>query len=157
LRFYLKYIAPRLNKIKQGQFTATSIESLPGWETIMGLQFENLVLNNRKLVQQQLGIRSEDIISDNPFFQRKTSKQQGCQIDYLIQTKYNTLFVCEIKFSRNAIRRSIIKSMQEKIARLALPKRFSCIPVLIHVNGLNHEVINSHYFANTIDFGQLLE
>lgn len=36
LRFYLKYIAPRLSKIKKSQFTALSISSLPNWDGIIG-------------------------------------------------------------------------------------------------------------------------
>ena len=32
--------------------------------------------------------------------QTKTSTQRGCQIDYLIQTKINTLFICEFKFKK---------------------------------------------------------
>lgn len=50
--------------------------------------------------RNKLGIKSEDILCDNPYFQRGTLKRQGCQIDYLIQTKYKTLYVCEIKFLR---------------------------------------------------------
>jgi len=37
---------------------------------------------------------------DDHFQKNNTKNQQGCQIDYLIQTKYNGLFVCEIKFSK---------------------------------------------------------
>jgi len=65
----------------------------------MGLQFENLVLNNRLWIKQQLSLKPEEILIDNPFFQRKTKRQHGCQIDYLIQTKYNNLYICEVKFS----------------------------------------------------------
>jgi hypothetical protein len=32
----------------------------------------------------------------------------------------------------------------------------SCRPVLIHVNGVNEEVIDSDYFAHIIDMGGLL-
>jgi hypothetical protein len=83
----------------------------------MGLQFENLVLSNRKEIHQWLMLKPEEIVSDNPYFQRKTEKQKGCQIDYLIQTRYNTLFVCEIKFSKNEFDISIINEMKEKLSR----------------------------------------
>ena len=32
----------------------------------------------------------------------------------------------------------------------------SCRPVLIHINGMNEEVIDSGYFAHIIDMGGLL-
>ncbi len=47
LRFYLKYIAPNRSNIEKESFS-TLITQLPGWEGIMGLQFENLVVHNRK-------------------------------------------------------------------------------------------------------------
>lgn len=156
LRFYLKYIKPNWQKIHNEQF-ATTLNNLLGWSSIIGLQFENLVLNNRLAMQKLLGIKAEDIVVDNPYFQRKTAKYPGCQIDYLIQTKYNTLFACEIKFSRHEINSTVIQDMQEKLMRLVLPKGMSCFPVLIHVNGVKEQVEESGYFAKIIDFNQLLE
>ncbi|WP_237342888.1 hypothetical protein [Wolbachia endosymbiont of Folsomia candida] len=58
------------------------LSSLPEWHTIIGLQFENLVLNNRKSILNIL--RADGIVSENPFFQRKTGNIAGCQIDYMI-------------------------------------------------------------------------
>jgi uncharacterized protein len=156
LRFYLRYIFPHLNKINKGQFKTMSLSSFPGWDSIMGLQFENVVLNNRKLIHEKLGIRPEEIVCDNPYFQRKTLKQQGCQIDYLVQSKYKTLYVCEIKFLRSEIDVSVIHAVKEKIAKLALPRGFACLPVLIHVNGVSDEVKETDYFCKIIDFSEML-
>ena len=50
LRFYLKYIAPNRSKIEKGGFVNTALTRLPAWESIMGLQFENLVAHNRKII-----------------------------------------------------------------------------------------------------------
>jgi uncharacterized protein len=44
----------------------------------------------------------------------KTHRSQGCQIDYLIQTKFNTLYVCEIKFSKNIVESAVINDVQKK-------------------------------------------
>ena len=96
-------------------------------------------------------------MSDNPFFQRKTLRQPGCQIDYLIQTKYGGLYVCECKFIRGLVQPSIIREMQEKLERFHYPKGFSCRPILIHVNGVHEDVINSGYFSDIIDFGEFLD
>lgn len=152
LRFYLKYIEPSISKI----LTHLSLSSLPAWDSIMGLQFENLVIASRHLLWQELPLSPSDIINANPFFQRKTTRTKGCQIDYLIQTRFQTLFVCEIKFSRNPISTEIIDEMKEKIARINLPRGFSCWPVLVHVNGVSEPVENSNYFTKIIDFSTLL-
>jgi AAA+ ATPase superfamily predicted ATPase len=156
LRFYLRYIAPHLNKIAKNQFKAMSLSSFPGWDGIIGLQFENIVLNNRALIHAKLGIKPEEIICDNPYFQRNTSVQQGCQIDYLIQTRHKTLYICEIKFLRKEIDTSVIHSVKEKISRLALPRGFACLPVLIHANGVSESVKDADYFFNIIDMSEAL-
>ncbi len=155
IRFYLKYIAPNKDRIENNAFLDRTLTSLPAWESIMGLQFENLVLSNRHTIQNILEIRAEDIIYDNPFFQTKTQRRPGCQIDYLIQTRFNTLYVCEIKFSKHSMGLSIIKEIQQKIEKLKIPKYISCRPVLIHVNGVKDDVIDSRYFADIINFGDL--
>ncbi len=152
VRFYLKYIAPNQGKIEGGYFDDRSIANLPNWDGIMGLQFENLILNNRLCIWKALGIAASDIVIDGPFFQRKTSRIQGCQIDYLIQTRYNGLFVCEIKFSRNEVGSSVIDQVKEKINRISLPRSFSTWPVLIHVGGVAEAVFDAEYFAHIIDF-----
>lgn len=152
LRFYLKYIQPNKKKIlKQG------LKLLPQWHSVMGLQFENLVLSNRKVIQRILRVDSSEIINDNPFFQRKAKNRAGCQIDYMIQTKFGTCYLCEIKFSSKEITKSVIDEMQLKIRSLSLPKNISIRPVLIHVNGVDDAVIESDFFSAIIDFKDLLE
>ena len=46
--------------------------------------------------------------------------------------------------------------VKEKLARLNLPKRFSCWPVLIHVNGVSDGLQDSEYFVKIIDFTDFL-
>ena len=156
IRFYLKWIKPNKHKIELDLFTNRSILSLPGWETIMGLQFENLVLHNRKSIQKILQLFPETIIFDNPYFQHATKTQAGCQIDYMIQTAHHFLYICEIKFSQKPIGIEILSVMKEKMKRLKIPKHFSFYPVLIQVCGVHKEVIESGFFAKIIDFSALL-
>lgn len=152
LRYYLKFISPHLRKIKKGLFEDCSPYSLPGWDGVMGLQFENLVLNNRQEIWKILGIRAEDIVFENPFFQTKTSKQKGCQVDYLIQTRFKTVYLCEIKFSRHPISIKVIEEINLKMRTLKFPKGIACLPVLIHASGVTKAVTESRFFVQTIDF-----
>ena len=103
------------------------------------------------MIHDKLEIRPEEIINDNPYFQRQNAKQQGCQIDYLIHLKYNRLYICEVKFSKNPIPFKVIEELKQKIDRLTIPKGFSCIPVLICTNGVSDEVSDSGYFGKIID------
>ena len=64
----------------------------------MGLQFENLVVNNGSLVCKILGVSPEDLVIANTYFQTAGARKRGCQIDYLIQTRFRYLYACEVKF-----------------------------------------------------------
>jgi len=157
LRFYLKYIEPRLQLIEKDRIQDSALSSLPGWESILGLQFENLVLNNRKIIFKLLNIQPQDILADNPFFQKKTAVKKGCQIDYLIQTKYKNIYLIEIKFSKNKIGPKVIDDVKSKIKTLSLPRGVAVLPVLIHVNGISNALKEKGYFFKVLDFSQLLQ
>jgi uncharacterized protein len=155
IRFYLKYILSHKNKIEKDQFETKSVGTLAGWESVMGLQFENLVLNNRSLILHKLGLTPDMLINDGPFFQTKTTKTPGCQVDYMVQTKFNNLFLCEVKFTKNSIGPEIIKEMEAKMRSLVVPKGFSKFPVFIHAGHLQSSVADSGFFTSIIDFCEL--
>ncbi|MEM7175955.1 MAG: ATP-binding protein [Chlamydiota bacterium] len=150
-RFYLKYIEPRIDRIKQGTLT-----KIPSYEGILGLQFENLVLNNRKSIYDLLEIDPGSIIIDNPYFQNNTKNQSGCQIDYMIQTEHEILYPFEIKFSKKKIQTKVTQEVKEKMKKLSPQKGLSVRPVLIHVNGVSELVKKSKYFTHIIDFSDFL-
>ena len=124
---------------------------------MMGLQFENLVLNNGLLICKLLRISPEEIVIANPYFQRATARKKGCQIDYLIQTRFGGLYVCEVKFQQSCVGTEVIDEVKEKIDHLQMPRGFSCRPVLIHVNGVSEQVADCGFFARIIDFSELLK
>jgi uncharacterized protein len=152
LRFYLKCICPNKNMIEK-----KDLRLLFELQSVMGLQFENLVLSNRKTVQQILGIEPSEIVNDNPFFQSKTKNRPGCQIDYMIQTRFGTCYLCEIKFSNEKIKNNIINEIKTKIKNLSLPKNMSIKPVLIHVNGVDSEIEKSGFFSKIISFNDFFQ
>lgn len=151
MRFYLKFIEPNRRRIER-----RTLSRLPNIDSILGLQFENLVLKNRHCVFQCLGIDPNDVVYDNPYFQRKTQRQRGCQIDYLIQTRNGTLYLCEIKFSKNPTPAAVIAEMTEKVKRVSIPRNMSYRPVLIHAGTLSPVLEDSDYFTAKIDFGEFL-
>lgn len=157
LRFYLRYIDPNKDRISKRLFESKSFMHMPGWESVMGLQFENLVINNLKSLCKILRLDLLEVSNAGPFFQRATKRQKGCQIDLMIQTKHNTLYVCEIKFSTSEVKNHVIDEMEQKIEALSVPKGFSIRPVLIHVNGVSHSVRESEIFNDIVDFSSFLE
>lgn len=154
LRFYTHYIEPNLSKIEQGSFLEVPLSSLPGWEPMLGSQLENLLLKNRSLIYKALGIYAQDIVSDNPYFQKASGRKKGCQIDYLVQTRSNTLFVCEVKMRRRELGLEVIEAMKIKIASLSLSKGFGVSPVLLHLGPVSDALLSSHYFYRIIDIAE---
>jgi hypothetical protein len=152
LRFYLKYIFPHKEQIE-----STHLRKLPqGWLSIMGLQFENLVVNNGPIICKILGLSPEDVMMAQTYFQKAGARKRGCQIDYLIQTRFRYLYACEVKFRQGALGKEVIEEVEEKLRHLKLPRGFSCRPVLIHVNGVSEDLVDSGYFVRIIDFSELL-
>jgi AAA+ ATPase superfamily predicted ATPase len=157
MRFYLKVIELNLSAILEGGFDQLPLSTMLGLETHMGLQLEALLLQNRLLLLQKLGISPVDIVRSGPYRQTKTTTQQGCQIDYLIQTKTNSLFICEFKFRKREINSDIITEMQKKISRLKTPKGFAKVAVLFHLSGVASSVATNPYFYRIVDIADFLK
>jgi len=157
IRFYLKYMQRNLTRIDRDIYRFKALEALPEWPAIMGLQFENLVLGSRLALHRALELDENSIVTENPYFQTPTTRQRGCQIDFMIQTRFSSLYVCEIRFSAKPIGAGVIEDIQRKIACLQRPKHFSCRPVLIHINGVTPEVAATDYFAAIVDMSGLMQ
>jgi len=69
----------------------------------------------------------------------------------------DVIYICEIKFSRSIITSDIISAVKEKIARISFPRYISRRAVLIHVNGVSDDVLDSEFFVKIIDFSSFLE
>lgn len=156
LRFYLKYILPNKDKILQKRFAFDSVWHMPNIDSVMGSQLESLLLDNRSLIWQVLGLHVDEIDIENPYFQRPTQRIKGCQIDYLIQTKSHVLYACEFKFNHKPLGRSICSEMKEKLSHLALPKNYVVVPILIHVNGVTDGLLEANYFSRVLSVSELL-
>jgi len=156
IRFYLKAILPHKNRILAGSYDSSSIFHRENWKTLLGLQFENLVINNTNQLYEHLNLPRGDVLRAGPFFQRKSTKYKGCQIDLLIQTYHRVLYLIEIKFSQNEIGNEVKNEVERKINKLSLPRGFSIKPVLIHVNGVSNSIHSDRFFAHVLDFSELL-
>lgn len=155
LRFYLKYIENKKDLIEKKLYKEVDLENLSDWPSIMGLQFENLVLNNLTQIINILQISPESLHNASPYFQNQTKSKPGCQIDLLIQTKYTT-YLCEVKFSR-IIGVEVIHEVLKKIERLKIPKTVSLRPVLIYQGELTKQLVAENFFSKFIDFDALLK
>ena len=153
-RFYLKYILPNHLTIDNGTFRFNGLTSLKGWEAIMGLQFENLVLANLPALLPPLGMERTVLKSAAPYRQEATKKRRGCQIDLLLQSD-RKICVVEIK-RKGEIGREIESEVDAKIEALALPRDLSVRTALVYDGHLSSGVEADGYFDAIIPFRRLL-
>jgi AAA+ ATPase superfamily predicted ATPase len=153
LRFYFKYIEPNKERIEKNSFSFKHPELLPQWNTIVGLQFQNLILSSISSIIDNLNINPASVISASPFIQRKNTKNKGgCEIDLLIYTRNKTYHVCEIKF-QNQITQNIISEVKNKIEKLKVISKSSVRPILIYHGEINDSdrIQIEDYFDSVID------
>jgi hypothetical protein len=151
VRFYLKYVEPKREIIKKELMEYSSLGDLQGWSSMKGFQLEALLLQNRDLIYDALRIPKSSIINAGPFIQRKSNIVEGCQIDFLIQTKDCVLYVCEFKFGLKKIGLEVAREVLEKAGRLSLPVGYVTMPVLFHFGEVDKAVRNSGCFFKIID------
>ena len=154
LRFYLKYVEPLKERITAGLFAEASLEDVVNRDVLAGLQFENLVLNNRVSILKRLNLRPNTVLSASPYFQRRTARKHACQIDLLVHTK-GALYPCEIRFRRK-IDSSVIDDVKSKLVALTRPPAASIRPVLIYEGELARSVTDQDFFDHIIRFADLL-
>lgn len=153
-RFYLRCVEPRKGEISVGGYRFASVEQIPGWHSIIGLAFENLIVNNWTELLPRIGIGNVIVESAAPFRRVSSDKSKGVQIDLLIQTP-RTIYAVEIK-RKNRIGREVEREMEEKLARLRMRKGMSVRPVLVYDGCLDPQLSGSGYFAATLDASELL-
>lgn len=151
-RFYLKFIEPHVDAIKEGRFEFETLAELPGWQTVMGLQFENLVLNRVMDFREQLHLNGLSIRSAAPY---RVGGKHGVQVDLLIQTD-EVMCVVEVK-RRKLIKTEIVDEVKEKIRKIRHPKAISVRKALIFDGELPVSVRRSGYFDAIVDVGRMIK
>lgn len=155
-RFYLKFIEPSKDAIDDGSFLFTSLDQFEAWQTVMGLQFENLIVNNYRELLSPLHLERSLVMSAAPFARPgdRSSKRQGVQIDLVIQTRLSRCLV-EVK-RRREIGREVISEMQEKIRRLSRRDGITTRTALVYCGHLAPSVEADGYFDAVVPAARLL-
>jgi len=154
-RFYLRYVLPKKESIRNGLYRYGSLERLPGWDTVMGLQFENLVLNNIATLAPLIGLVGKNVESAAPYFKSGRKTGEGVQIDYLVQLP-RCSYIIEVK-RKQRIGRSVEEEVQQKIDRLKLPRNRSVKTVLVYDGELDPTIEEDGYFDYLVSAEKLLQ
>ena len=153
-RFYLRYIEPAKGAIDAGAHSFVSLDSLDGWETVMGLAFENLVVNNLRDLIGPLHLERFLITSAAPWRRGKTKDAKGVQVDLLIQTR-RSICVVEVKRQRE-IGREVIDEVAAKVEKVPRRAGVSVRTALVYEGRLAPIVEADGYFDAIVPFSRLL-
>ncbi len=153
-RFFLRCLEPRRERIEKGLMRNLAPAGLPGWHSILGLQFENLVLSNITPLAKQLGIGKTPLLAASPYLQKPTARLKGCQVDLLMMSKHS-LYVVEIK-RRESIDLDVIGEVKEKIQRVPTGPHRSVRTALVYQGRLAERVHEEGYFDFIVPFEALL-
>ena len=155
-RFYLRYLEPVKDMIDSGSYQFSGLDQFSGWETDLGFQFENLVLNNFRQILKPLHLENVLVKSAAPYVKRGSTKtgEKGVQIDLLVQTNM-ALCLVEIK-RKSKIGREVIADMREKCMRLPRTKDMAVRTALVYAGVLDRSVEADGYFDAIIPFRALM-
>ena len=156
-RFYLKCIEPHKRIIDDGAFEIASLDELEGYDSIMGLAFENLVVNNYRLLLPLLHLDGVVITSAGPYLRRGTKGprgRRGCQVDLLLQTR-RTVCIVEVKRMKE-ISREIIADVDRKVRAIKRREGVSIRTALVYDGHLAPVAKADGYFDAIIPISKLL-
>ena len=158
-RFYLKYVERNKKVIDAGAFSLASLDELDGIDTVMGLAFENLVVNNYRDLLPHLHLQGALVVSAGPFRRavaksRRGTGDSGCQVDLLIQTRRALCFV-EVKRKRE-IGREVIDEVDRKVRTIKRPEGVSARTALVYDGRLSPVAATDGYFDAIVPFSKLL-
>jgi len=155
-RFYLKYVEPHEAEIRAGRFVFPALADLPGWRSIMGLQFENMVVNSIDALLPLLKLEGQHVLAAAPYVSRKAGDGEGgLQVDLLIQTQ-RTAFIVEVKH-RQRIDADIVAEITQKLRRFPRRRTVSIRTALVYDGELSPSVVQSGVFDCLVSFDEILK
>lgn len=153
-RFYLHAIEPRKTAIENGLFRFSSLEQLPEWDALLGLQFENLILSHIPDLFSHLGLDNSLVLSASPFARKADASGRGVQVDLLIQTR-RSLMIVEIK-RRREIEPVVVDEVIEKTKALRKMTDASIRTALVYDGHLAKSIPADGFFDFIIPASKLL-
>ena len=158
-RFYLKYVAPHEHEIQAGRYAFTSLDMLPGWDSMIGLQFENLVINNVNDLLPRLHFDGVPVLSAVPYVKHGKrladgSREPGLQIDLLVQSRKSVCIV-EVKHQSH-VGEAVEQEVAAKLKKLKVANGVSKRTALVYCGELAPVVRGNGFFDAIISSSDLL-
>ncbi len=157
IRTYFWHIAPRLSRIRKGDFNKSPEQAVSYAElsSHLGYAFEQLCLVRSQIIAEKIGFSGVDYRAGSYFSRMSGAEGKSYQLDLVFQRADRVHTVCEIKYSQEPVDTAIISNFERSLSLYSqrFPNRLQ--RVLISASGASRSVINRHYFDRIITLGDL--
>ena len=146
LRFYFKFIRPKLGRIAEQVGDPRIAQFLPdqSYRPWRGLAFERVCHVHRQLIAEKLGFGAVQYESGAWFGYGAADRRT--QIDLLYLRADNVITLCEMKFTETPPGVDLIDSVEDKVRILPNPKGRTIEKVLITATQPTTNLISEGYF-----------
>ncbi|OGT53585.1 MAG: hypothetical protein A3F17_00180 [Gammaproteobacteria bacterium RIFCSPHIGHO2_12_FULL_41_15] len=158
LQFYFRFIKPRLAEIAAGQFEEhpNNALTLDEYQQYLAYSFERYCQSNSHQIAKILGFSGIRYKAGSYYSRTTNAQDKGFQIDLLFDRDDHVITLCEIKYSRNKVNRTIIDEVERKLALFPNKKKKTIQRVLISIDGVENALISDPYFDRIITIEDLI-
>ncbi len=138
LRFYFNFIHSNYQAISSN--ISFELITKNRWDIYAGMAFEHFVLDHAEKIVMKLG--HEGLIKRvGSYWQQRTQRKKGFQIDLLIECHDETTFVCECKWSRKKTGMVALKELHQKVTLYPNIQQHTIKPVIIAAGGVSKNIL----------------
>ena len=128
---------------------------LPSWDKMLGLAFENLVVNHAVSLLPKFHLQGVPVLSAVPYIRKGgRTGERGVQIDLLIQTR-RSVYVIEVRH-RQEIGEEVEADVRAKCSKLKLPDNVAMRTGLVYDGRLDPVVRGNAYFDVILSSREIL-
>jgi len=129
LRFYFKFIHPNRRRIETAPAPLKWQDAIgEAWDSWAGLSFERFAWDHAHVVASRLGHNLTEVGS---FWQGRTQRKPGVQVDLLIGCEDRVTLLCECKWSRKPVSLASVQELRRKLALFPNRRRHTLRAVLV--------------------------
>lgn len=155
--FHFKFMVVKGKRVKSSWQTKALSQS---WKSWSGFAFERLCFTHTDQIQRALGLQV--IQTEISSWQGKSEKENGAQIDMIIDRSDNIINVCEIKFSSGeySIDKAYAQNLRNKLAKFSehkANKKKALFLTLITPQGVSTNMYSQELIQSEVKGNQLFK
>jgi len=158
LLFHFRYLHPNREIIARNRKAENLFRAIAGptLQQYFGHAFERLCEDAMDAILERLELKLGDVEAMGPYFQQQRGPQAGLQIDWLIVRRDAVWTLLEFKYQSAPLGMRVVREVERKIDRLAIPDCVTVEPVLVSASGVTGAVERSAFFNQIVALRDLV-